>query len=162
MNGEPYSLSSLHDIIVPEPVSWWPLAPGVWVLLGVATVVVLVLTWRALRSWRTNAYRRAGLALLTDAGTAHDISVILKRVALAAFPREQVASLYGTEWIAFLNQTCPQADLSSLLTDPSDGVGLRSRARLWITRHSKLPPLTPDLSRRRVAKTDPRTPNPEP
>ena len=138
MNSDPYSLSKLHDIVMPEPVSWWPLAPGVWVLVGFAVVVILVMTWRFYRSRQSNAYRRAGLALLADAGTAHDISVILKRVALVVFPRQHVASLYGQEWIAFLNQTCPRCDFSSLLDKQSAPDDLASLARIWINYHQSV------------------------
>ena len=152
MNGDQYSLSKLHDIVIPEPVSWWPLAPGGWVLICIAVVVIFVITWRFYRSWQSNAYRRAGLALLADAGTAHDISVILKRVSLAVFPREQVASLYGKEWIAFLNQTCSRCDLSSLLEEQAASETLINQSRTWILRHSA--PSSLNL--------EPRTPNPEP
>ena len=138
MNSDPYSLSKLHDIVMPEPVSWWPLAPGVWVLVGFAVVVILVMTWRFYRSRQSNAYRRAGLALLADAGTAHDISVILKRVALVVFPREHVASLYGQEWIAFLNQTCPRCDFSSLLDKQSAPDDLANLASIWINDHQSV------------------------
>ncbi len=148
VNSDQYSLSNLRDIVVPEPVSWWPPAPGVWVLLCTVAVVVLVITWRFYRSWRSRGYRRAGLALLADAGTAYDISVILKRVALAAFPREQVASLYGKEWIAFLNHTCPQADLSNLLTDQSASENLRKQGRNWIMAHKSG---TPTIDNRQSA-----------
>ena len=42
------------------------------------------------------------------------MNVILKRVALAAFPRPMVASLYGDDWAAFLDGTCRRARFSSL------------------------------------------------
>lgn len=66
----------------------------------IAGVAILVYQWRLRR--QENAYRRAGLALLARAETAHEISVILIRVALAAFPREQAASLVGEDWRGFL------------------------------------------------------------
>ena len=66
----------------------------------IAGVAILVYQWRLRR--QENACRRAGLALLARAETAHEISVILIRVALAAFPREQAASLVGEDWRGFL------------------------------------------------------------
>ena len=78
----------------------------------IAGVAILVYQWRLRRHFmerlddvdrrQENAYRRAGLALLARAETAHEISVILIRVALAAFPREQAASLVGEDWRGFL------------------------------------------------------------
>ena len=136
MNSEQYSLSNLRDIVIPDPVPWWPIATGAWVLLAVVVCLGAIFTLHARRNWRRNAYRRAGLALLEDAETAYEISVILKRVALAAFPREQVASLYGEEWSAFLHRTCPQCEFSMLRRDQPASEDLMKQSRTWITRHS--------------------------
>ena len=60
------------------------------------------------------------------------------RVALAAFPRPQVASLYGAEWITFLSATCTGTSLASLATtEPGDDVSLelRGSAGAWIRHH---------------------------
>lgn len=135
---EQTSLDNLRDILVPEPPPLWPPAPGVWLLLGIliAAATILFFQWR--RARQANAYRRAGLSLLNHADTVHEISVILKRVALAAFPREQVASLYGEEWAAFLRRSCAQGDFSPLvraLPDARAGDEVRRLAATWIRGH---------------------------
>ena len=138
MDSEQYSLSNLRDIVVPDPPPFWPPAPGVWVVLGILTAVVAIACWRLFGAWRRNGHRRAGLALLGGADTAHDVSVILKRVALAVFPRRQVASLYGEAWISFLNMTCPGSDLSAMGTLDSNARAsqeLLQRADIWIRQH---------------------------
>ena len=132
------NLQNLRDIIVPEPPPLWPPAPGVWVVLIMVVTVVLALFlwWRRARA--RSAYRRAGLALLTGARTAHDINVILKRVALAAFSRPQVAPLYGEDWVVFLDRTCPRARFATIgSADPGAEVGtdLRTLAGTWIRHH---------------------------
>ncbi len=114
MNSEQYSLNNLRDIVVPHPPPFWPPAPGVWVVLGVVAATVLIVWWRRHLIQKRNAYRSAGLVLLGDARTVHDVSVVLKRVALAVFPREQVASLYGRDWVAFLKTTCSQTSFSEI------------------------------------------------
>ncbi len=132
------SLENLRDIVVPEPPPLWPPAPGVWVLLvvGVAVATAIFLWW-----WRArarSAYRRAGLALLNNARSTRDVNVILKRVALAAFPRPTVASLYGDEWVAFLEGTCHRARFASLgALDHGDEAPekLLSNADTWIRHH---------------------------
>lgn len=141
MNLQDGSLSNLHDIVAPEPPPLWPPAPGVWVLLIIAAAVplALFLWWRRARA--RNAYRRAGLSLLKNARTGREVNIVVKRVALAAFPRAAVAPLWGDEWLAFLDGTCRQARFTSLGETDSEAEAsttLRSRAGAWI-RHHRVP-----------------------
>jgi hypothetical protein len=107
-------------------------------MLGIVAIGVLIICWRYYAARRNNAYRRAGLALLGEARTVYDISVLLKRVALAVSPREQVASLYGETWITFLNRTCSRSHFSKIGTTESDTKAsqeLIELARVWIKYH---------------------------
>ena len=90
-----------------------------------------------LRKYKANAYRRAGIALVENAKTARELSVILKRVALVSFDRESVASLYGKEWIKFLNASCAGVDLVELESSGRSELnqGLRSQGKRWIKEH---------------------------
>ncbi len=141
MDSEQYSLNNLRDIVVPDPPPFWPPAPGVGVALGIVVVVVLFVGWRLHATRKRNAYRKAGLLLLGGAKTAHDVSVIMKRVALAVFPREQVASLYGDDWVAFLHRTCPRSYFSKMVTTDAGTEADQEfieLASLWI-RHHRVP-----------------------
>lgn len=132
------SLANLRDIAVPQPPPLWPPAPGLWVLLIVAAAVVIALGVFLRRRWVDNAYRRAGLALLDDARTNRDANIVLKRVALAVYPRSEVAPLYGDDWAAFLDGRCRKtrfADLGSVADDAEVSRDLRSLARTWIRHH---------------------------
>ena len=143
---ERYSLDQLRDIVVPEPPPLWPPATEFWLLLIVVVVSIAIVVFQWRQRQRANAYRRAGLALLHRAGTVHEISVILKRVALAAFPREQVASLYGADWAAFLNTTCSRRDFTPLLQvepDTPAGADIKRLASAWI-RHHRVPSAAED------------------
>ena len=110
MNSDPASLQNLNDIVVPGAVPWWPLAPGWYV---VAVVLVLLGLWgsiRLFRNWLANAYRREAMRVFSDlrAGgpeQAGELPGLLKRTALSAWPRQQVAALSGAEWHGFLDRT---------------------------------------------------------
>jgi hypothetical protein len=138
VDTDPYSLTGLRDIIVPDAPPFWPPAPGLWVALGIVVLLAFLVAWRIYARVRQNAYRKAGLQLLVEAETIHDISVALKRVALAAFPREEVASLYGDAWTTFLHVTCPRENFQALLEIDAASTadqGLIELASTWIQHH---------------------------
>ena len=105
------SLQNLHDIVVPGPVGWWPLAPGWYVVGGAFALLLLWAAVRAFRHWRRNRYRGQALNELVrlrrqGAGAAmQQLPVLLKRAALSAWPRGTVARLTGEEWHRFLDET---------------------------------------------------------
>lgn len=90
----------------PAPVSMVPQTVG-WIWLGLGLLVLLVLAVRRfMRHRRETAYRRAALKALDAAGNdPAQIAQVLRRAALAAFPRRQVAALTGADWLAFLDRT---------------------------------------------------------
>jgi hypothetical protein len=113
-------LSQLHDIHLPTPVSPWAFAPG-WYLLGVVLFGMLCVMVR--KTYQLHAQKRRKqdiLHMLSSLKTEQDrvpnsqktcaaVSELLRRVALMCFEREQVAGLQGDAWLAFLNQTRPDA-----------------------------------------------------
>lgn len=109
---DPGSLDLLHDIVVPPAASSWPLRSA-WYLLFFAIVVPMGLIIRAvIMKWMKNRYRREALVeleriahSLADSDGIPQIAILVKRVALAAYPRGRVASLSGAEWLTFLDST---------------------------------------------------------
>jgi Domain of unknown function (DUF4381) len=111
----PVSLEGLSDIILPEPVSAAPQTLG-WYLLLVLAATLVAWSVLALRRRRTaDRYRREALAelemlvaRLEEKGGRYEVAsrlpVLLKRVALAVAPREEVAALTGKEWLSFLDR----------------------------------------------------------
>ena len=116
MNGEApdFSQLPLRDLHLPDAISWWPLAPGWWMLLGLLIVLGLVV-WLLMRFYRKRRLRRAAFAELKGIQAIYRdtndslefvrrISVLLRRVALSFRSRKQVAGLSGEEWLEFLDQ----------------------------------------------------------
>ena len=116
-------LEGLHDIALPEPVSWMPQTIGWYV---VAAVIVGLVMWAAVGYYRrrqANRYRRAAVAELADietmlanpakqAAALGAIPVLVKRVALSFAPREAIASLTGDPWLQWLDASYAGAEFS--------------------------------------------------
>lgn len=120
-------LADLRDWHLPDPVSWWPPAPGWWlvaagILVGLVLVVRLWFRWRGRTSLQLAArleLERLGRDLAADGDRRRylaELSRLLRRLALARYPRAQVAGLTGDDWLAFLDATGGAGEFS-------DGVG---------------------------------------
>lgn len=101
----------LRDIHLPPPVGWWPPAPG-WYAAPLAILALIGLCWWGWRRFRRLTARKATLRQL-DALAKRDLSaaeklretaLLLRRAALSAYPREEVAGLTGEDWLRFLDR----------------------------------------------------------
>jgi Domain of unknown function (DUF4381) len=95
-------LEKLHDFQQPAPPSWMPHTTAWYVLFAVVAVASVWIAIRMARMWWRNRYRREALTELESTSPEH-FSALLKRTALAAWPREAVAQLNGREWLKFLD-----------------------------------------------------------
>lgn len=108
------ALVDLRGYHLPDPVSWWPPAPGWWVVAIVALAAMLGVGWILRRRWQRRAGLRAALLELDNLGTqlseiesgefARRLSRLLRRYALSRYPRSEIAGLAGEDWIAFLDR----------------------------------------------------------
>lgn len=114
----------LRDIHLPPPVSWWPLAIGWWILLGLIVFVVVLCVWLYLRR-RRRRLSAAYLATIELSGLrrhyqqhrdvrllASEISVLLRRMSISAYPREETAGLTGEHWLQHLDRPLPERPFS--------------------------------------------------
>ena len=101
-------LDRLHTIPEPEPVLLLP-QTITWLWIGLALLLGLLwILYRAFVKYRANRYRRKALQEITRAGNDPvELARIIRRTALAAYPRTQVAQLHGDEWLTFLDRTYP-------------------------------------------------------
>ncbi len=107
-----YLIHGIDEIVLPDAVSWWPSAPG-WQALGVIAFLWLCyLAVRWVKRWWRDRYRREALRQLDQiqkkAGSSLNAIIAtlphyIKVAALQAYPRHDVASLTGDEWLAFLD-----------------------------------------------------------
>lgn len=145
----PTNLVDLLDQLVlppdPEPVSMIPQTGG-WIVLLLLVLIGVVLGLKRLHDHRVrNAYRVEALASLNDAEDSAAIATVLRRCALVAYPRVEVASLTGAEWLAFLDRseggtTFTEGPGQALATAPyrtheAADAGLLEAARHWVRVH---------------------------
>lgn len=153
-------LSQLADIHLPAAVSFWPPAPGWWVLAAMLLCGLVLLGYVQVRRWQQRQrltrvlaelararadWRKADDSKRNAAGLAllYAINSLLKRVALLQFPEAQVAPLAGTDWLTFLDTHGNTQDFSTgagkVLADgeyrpvfDADGEALYQLAQRWI------------------------------
>jgi hypothetical protein len=150
-------LASLHPLREPMAISWWPPAPGWWllaILLLLAIAVGIYLLWR---HYKANAYRRLAQQQLTlvvlqyeqhgdSARLAGELNGLLKSTALRCYPRRNIASLSGDAWRDFLNETVSTATtplfsqnfdqaIYSATPEANEVEQLLGAARTWIAKH---------------------------
>ena len=111
--NSPDPLAQLRDIHLPEAISWWPPAPGWWILAIIVLLAVGGCTYYVFRYIRRNRYRREALqellALnkkmvgLSTRDSVEQLAILLRRVAIQTCGRETVAPLVGEEWLRFLD-----------------------------------------------------------
>ncbi len=105
----------LRDIHLPEPVSWWPPAPGWWLLIF-ALIVLGISIWLGIRRWQKKQRHRDSLKALKtiraqfeqhrDVTTLlRELSVLMRRASISFYPRHTAASLTGDAWLQFLDDT---------------------------------------------------------
>jgi hypothetical protein len=111
-------LDQLADIHLPDGVSWWPLAPGWWILLALFILLVIgFLIWRSRKA--RNNYRLIAQQELVriyndyqssqnSAAYLQALSLLLRRTALTAYPHSFNASIKGSYWLLWLDSVCPE------------------------------------------------------
>jgi hypothetical protein len=150
-------LSQLRDIHYPEPVSWWPPAPGWWLLAVFILLAISYAIYRFNLYRQANRYRHNAEQAIMDAhqqyiqnnkvvNFAQALNRILKRTALAHYPEREFAGLSGQQWLVFLDKGLDDKAFSEgagriLATAPYqqnsqvDVEALTSLCKKWVRKH---------------------------
>ncbi len=107
-------LDMLRDIHLPDEVSAWPPAPGWWIL---AILSIALILWIVRFFWKKHQQKkllRLSIYTMNELELAYSqhkdpavlvkqYSSLLRQIALARFPRQEIASLTGQSWLTFLD-----------------------------------------------------------
>ncbi len=154
-------LAQLADIHLPAPVSFWPPAPGWWVLAILLLVAGFLLLRNLLARRRQRLVCQHALGELercfqqlantgdNDYKTlklrfVNEFNSVLRRVALVHFPQANVASLGGQAWVDFIRQKGDSSLLSQEIATALsygrfqtecdvDAEAMNQLGRAWIT-----------------------------
>lgn len=125
------SLAELQPLIEPAAISWWPPAPG-WYLLALSIPLALFYLWRAAKRWTPkrkaamqptlSPLRQAALTELYALTKPYDnepagpwlqqLNGLLKRLCRETYPHLNSHTLSGRAWLAFLDTRCTAAGLT--------------------------------------------------
>ncbi len=150
---EEASLDNLHDIIVPDAIEFFPLAPG-WIIVGILLLTLLFhFAVKGYKNYKKSLYRREALKELEvskENGKKGSLALLAlaRRVAIAAYGREVAARLTGDAWWNFMEEhskvqisgelrekiTTVLYDTQSI-NDTSSYQKIRSIVTVWIKTH---------------------------
>lgn len=105
----------LRDIHLPEPISWWPPAPGWWLALALILLIIAAV-FIGRKIYQSRQLRRDISAELerikqqfqqtkNKAQLARSLSVLLRRANISYYPGSNIAGLTGEHWLNHLDRT---------------------------------------------------------
>lgn len=153
-------LDQLRDIHLPDPVGIWPLAPGWWILIALALLIITIVSVIVYRRYQSNAYRRDAAVVLAEINQLRlngqhslylqQLNQLLKQTALAISDRKEISSLSGMDWLRFLDNSANCSEFTNgvgrILEDgqyrptvqAEDLSTLQQLAERWIREHQAI------------------------
>ena len=147
------SLNNLNDIIVPDAVGFFPLAPGWIIMILLALALLFHFAIKAYSHYKKTLYKREAFKELESytQESSEEILALLtlaKRVGIAAYGRRQIAKLSGESWWDFMEQNSKvkvgkdlRRELTEILYDTtkqydsSQYTVVKEIVELWIRTH---------------------------
>jgi hypothetical protein len=112
---------NLRDIHLPEAISWWPLAPGWWIIAGATLLFIIVFFVSRKISRKTYRRYKRSRQLKRDikselehikqhykqtqneSALAKSLSILLRRASISYYPAKDTAGLTGDDWLSWLD-----------------------------------------------------------
>lgn len=105
----------LRDIHLPEPISWWPIAPGWWLLM-VSLFLIIAVIFILRKIYLGKQLKRDITSELENikqqfqktqnkSQLAKSLSILLRRASISYYPKTNIAGLTGEHWLAYLDNT---------------------------------------------------------
>ncbi|MEA3455153.1 MAG: DUF4381 domain-containing protein [Campylobacterota bacterium] len=147
------SLDHLNDIIVPDAIGFFPLAPGWYMVLLLLISLFFYGSAQVYKYYKKSQYRREALEELSlyqanDKEQTIAMLLLAKRVGIAAYGRQEVANLSGDSWWDFMEEhsmakvdTGMRQEISALLYDAAYTMdnrlfgNVKESVLLWIKTH---------------------------
>ncbi|MGH8476908.1 MAG: DUF4381 domain-containing protein [Methylococcales bacterium] len=117
MNPSELPLRNWHN---PQSVSWWPPAPGWWIVSGSLILFSIMVFWLWRRTTRPSVKKLARKEFksirvnpdLSDSDRVRQLSMLIRRICLSLYPRAEVAALTGRNWLLFLEKSFDEPSFS--------------------------------------------------
>ena len=111
----------LRDIHIPDAISWWPPAIGWWILAVLIPFCLYLMFKLYKRVTRKTALKSAKKYFktlrddqqLTQQEKLIALSSLMRRTAVSLYPRADVASLTGENWLNFLDNSIADRGFNS-------------------------------------------------
>ncbi len=106
---------NLRDIHLPEPISWWPVAPGWWMLIATILLIIAVVfisrkiyiskqLKRDIKEELENIKQQFQQAQ-NKSQLAKSLSILLRRASISYYPKADIAGLTGEHWLSYLDDS---------------------------------------------------------
>lgn len=103
-----------HIVLPTQLPSAWPPAPIYWLLLLLAVVAIIAVSYFLRKRLQEQALCKQALNAvqqLSEQSSFAELNQILKALALAYYPRSEIAGLTGKDWYTFIEQHNPSENV---------------------------------------------------
>ena len=106
---------NLRDIHLPEPISWWPIAPGWWMIFA-SVLLIIVVVFISRKIYISKQLKRDIKHELENikqqfqqtqnkSQLAKSLSILLRRASISYYPKADIAGLTGNDWLSYLDDS---------------------------------------------------------